>query len=87
MEVNNHSGDLIIRFDTQQEAASLLAVLSGNAHTLDPKTAEFANWLYAWFYESVRKVATNFDKEIGTIRRSMTPKNYVPPNQGTRRSL
>lgn len=87
MEVNSRAGDIIIRFDNQQEAAALLAVLSGQAHLLDTRSAEFGNWMYAWFFEQVRKLGTNYAKEIEGTRRAISPPSYVPPKQGTIRSF
>lgn len=86
MEVNSRAGDIIIRFDNQQEATALLAVLSGQIST-DQRTAEFGNWLYGWFFEQVRKLSTNFDKELAGITRPISPPSYVPPRQGTIRSF
>lgn len=87
MEVNSRAGDIIIRFDNQQEAAALLAVLSGQAHLIDPKAAAFGNWMYAWFYEQVRKLGTDYAKETDGIRRPISPPSYVPPRQGIVRSF
>lgn len=87
MEINSRAGDIIIRFDNQQEAAALLAILSGQAHLIDPKAAVFGNWLYAWFFEEVRKLGTDYTKETAGFKRPNSPPSYVPPKQGTIRSF
>lgn len=87
MEVNSKAGDIIIRFECQEEAEALLAVLSGQASLVDPRAAAFGNWLYAWFFDQVRKIGTDFAKETAGYRRPMSPPSYVPPKQGIRRSF
>lgn len=87
MEVNQIGGDLIIRFDNQQEAAALLSVLNGQSHTLDQRSADFGNWLYAWFYERVRRIGTQYAVENEGVHRRISPITYVPPKQGIARSI
>lgn len=87
MEVNSRAGDIIIRFDNQQEAAAVLAVLAGQSTLIDPQAAAFGNWMYAWFFDQVRRIGTNFEKEMAGIKRPLSPPSYIPPRQGFKRSL
>ena len=65
----NHVGrDITITLNTQEEAAALMAVLSGTP--TDEGSRAFGNRVYAFFYEAVRKLAMQFDKENEGIRPS-----------------
>jgi hypothetical protein len=87
MEINRVGGDVIIRFDNQQEAAALHAVLIGQSHTIDQRAAEFGKWMYGWFFDAVTRLATQYDKEIEGLKRPLTPRNYIQPGKGTVRSF
>jgi hypothetical protein len=87
VEINRIGGDLIIRFDNQQEAAALHAVLSGHGHAIDQRAAEFGNWMYRWFFDAVHRLATQYDEETKGLKRTITPRNYIHPGKGTVRSL
>lgn len=64
MHVNHVGRDITIGFDSKEEAEALFAVLTGTANQIDPKQAEYGNWLYKWFFERVQKLATDYDKEV-----------------------
>lgn len=66
MYVNHVGRDITISLDTPEEAAALLAVLSGSP--TDDKSKEFGHWIYMFFYGAVYKLATQFDKENEGIR-------------------
>lgn len=58
-----HQGkEIVIAPDTQEEAAALLAVLSGTP--TDEKSRELGQRAYAFFFQAVQKLAANFDAEV-----------------------
>lgn len=80
MYMNHHGKDIVIALDSQEEAAALLAVLSGTP--TDDKSREFGNRVYAFFYQAIQKLATDFSKEVHGIH--PFPHN---PRKGRKESL
>ena len=66
MYVNHVGRDITISLDSQEEAAAVFAVLTGTPTT--ERAHAFGAYVYGFFFEAVRKLATQFDKENEGIR-------------------
>lgn len=66
MYVNHVGRDITISLDSQEEAAAVLAVLMGSP--TDERSRAFGAYVYSFFFEAVRKLATQFEKENEGIR-------------------
>lgn len=62
-----HQGkEVVIAPDSQEEAAALLAVLSGTP--TDEQSRELGQRAYAFFFQAIQRLATNFEAEVKGIR-------------------
>lgn len=68
MHVNRKGNEVMIAFDTEEEAQGLYAYLTGTIHTVPEATAAKGQWLYNWFFTAVQKLAINFhvEKDVKT---------------------
>lgn len=62
MDVQRKGNTITIVFD-EQEAVGLYAILTQNHQGVAPMLLEKGNFMYAWFFSQVQKLATSFETE------------------------
>ena len=69
-----HNGrDIVIGIDSDGEAKALYGVLSGNTAGLSPEQIAFGQNLYKFFFESVQKLAVNYEEETRGFHKTSRP--------------
>ncbi len=63
MEMNRKGSQIILELDKEESAVGLFAVLSGRHDLVTPEVLKYGQEVYAWFFGSVQRLATNYTKE------------------------
>lgn len=74
MLVQRKSSELTIDLDKKEDALGLYAVLSGNPGSVPPELLKKGQEIYNWFFESVQKLAINFEEETRLKYRKNIPR-------------
>lgn len=84
MHVNHCGKDLVIGFDSQEEAAALYAVLTNTPQTVSPEALARGQWMYAWFFNQVQRMAQSFDQESSL--KTQSPETMEGPQQSSKKT-
>lgn len=66
MDLNRLGSQITIDLDKPEDAAGLFAFMTNAPATVPPEVFAKGQQIYAWFFENLQTLATNFERE--TVR-------------------
>lgn len=63
MDLNRLGSQITLDLDKQEDAAGLYAYITNTPAAVSPEAFAKGQQIYAWFYENLHTLVTNFERE------------------------